>query len=170
MRLNALLQVVLIECTREWGGRPVAPVSVIVSSRLRVSLARCYPEWSELRVHPRLAHESADFVREVLIHELAHLAVYEKYGTTVKPHGPEWRDHVCALGLVPKVDLVLSSESALNAERSLAGPAYRHRCPICQFTRFSKRPQRRWRCAVCVAAGLSGELVIESLNQSMEEK
>lgn len=170
MILNSLLQSVLVECTQTWGGRPVAPVSVHVSSRLRVSLARCYPESSEIRVHPRLPQEPTAFVREVLVHELAHLAVYEKHGTTVYPHGPEWRDHVCALGLVPRVNFVLSNMAAPMAGQSLASTAYRHRCPVCQFTRFSRRPQRRWRCAVCVAAGLAGDLVIESLVKSTEEE
>lgn len=170
MSLNSLLQSVLIECTRTWGGRPVAPVSVHVSSRLRVSLARCYPESSQIRVHPRLPQESTDFVREVLVHELAHLAVCEKYGATVKPHGPEWRDHVYALGLVPRVHFFLSNMAAPTPGLSLVGPAYRHRCPVCQFTRYSRRPQRRWRCAVCVAAGLAGDLVIESMSQSTEEQ
>lgn len=170
MSLNSLLQLVLVECTRNWGGRPSAPVSVQVSSRLRVSLARCYPESSEIRVHQRLPLESTNFVREVLVHELAHLAVYEMYGASVNPHGPEWRDHVCVLGVVPKVKLAFSSMAAPTARRSPAGPSFRHRCPVCQFTRFSRRPQRRWRCAVCVAAGLAGDLVIESMIQSTEEQ
>lgn len=170
MSLNSLFQSVLIECTQTWDGRPVAPVSVQVSARLRVSLARCYPKSSEIRVHPRLPQEPTDFVREVLVHELAHLAVYEKYGSTVNPHGPEWRDHVRALGLVPRINFAFSNIAAPMTGLSFAGPAYRHRCPVCQFTRYSRRPQRRWRCAVCVAAGLAGDLVIESMSQSTEEQ
>ena len=37
---------------------------------------------------------------------------------------------------------------------------YLHSCTVCDFHRTARRPMHAWRCAACVAAGLSGELQI----------
>jgi predicted SprT family Zn-dependent metalloprotease len=170
MNLEIAMNRTMSECRQAWDWCPGLPISAEINHRFKVSLARCYPGSYVIRVHPGLLREPDTRIREVLVHELAHLAVYENHGSAVRPHGPEWCNHMLALGLAPNVNLSFPNSRLPGSAASRSGAGYRHRCPVCQFTRYSKRPQRRWRCAACSAAGLAGELVIESLSQSSKEK
>jgi predicted SprT family Zn-dependent metalloprotease len=169
MDLPQALDAVTKECSQAWGLSPAGPVAVHPCARLKTSLARCRPSSREICVNLQLSHESAAVIREVLIHELAHLMVFEKYGSAAKPHGPEWCEHVLALGLMPTVRLAISSAQRGARRKPPSSCVFQHRCPICQFTRYSKRPQRRWRCASCAATGLDGSLVIESVAPILKE-
>ena len=123
------------------------------SSRLRSSLGRCLPEQGRIRLHTRLQGDLSHLQEEVLCHELAHLAVFRRYGRTVRPHGPEWAALVREAGFSPRRVVVVSPEPC-------APKFYEHRCPICQATRWARKPQPRWRCAACAAQGLDGQLTI----------
>jgi ribosomal protein L37AE/L43A len=37
---------------------------------------------------------------------------------------------------------------------------YEHRCPVCQWVWYARRPVGTWRCRDCAEAGLSGKLYI----------
>ncbi len=74
-------------------------ISVSISRRMTSSLGRA----SYRRKHVGLQHtlldpSAAELLREVLCHEVAHLAAYELHGTTIRPHGREWRALLIAAG------------------------------------------------------------------------
>lgn len=138
-------------------------VAVTFSHRLRRSLGRCRPAAGRVTLSADLRDGPAERLAEVLCHEVAHVAVYHKYGRAARPHGPEWRRLVAATGHEPRVREVASE---LGSGMPTASPhpparlAYEHRCPVCQTVRFARRPVSRWRCAECLDAGLDGVMVI----------
>jgi predicted SprT family Zn-dependent metalloprotease len=137
-------------------------ISILISPRLQKSLGSCSPASNEIRLHPGLLELPNTCLLEVLCHELAHLAAWQLHGPTIGPHGPEWAALVRAAGFTPKTVLRVAVLQGKHPKINQPPVKYRHYCPVCQTTRFSVRPQRAWRCANCVAAGLSGKMTIES--------
>ena len=146
---------------RAWGVADLAPrISVEISTRMTRSLGRCYPDQKLIRIAQFVLDQSKELFQEVLCHEAAHLAAYEIHGRTIRPHGPEWKVLIQQAGYEPKVKL--SGDCAFPTRPPRSNLRYEHRCPVCQATRFAKRPMRRWRCAQCVKSGLSGRLEIRT--------
>lgn len=50
-----------------------------------------------------------------------------------------------------------------SAAKSAPRVLYTHTCPVCHFTRTARRAMPGWRCPECTAAGLGGELRIQSV-------
>jgi predicted SprT family Zn-dependent metalloprotease len=96
---------------------------------------------------------------EVLAHELAHAAARRLHPRARNPHGAEWKSLVRATGFEPMVRLrVPAAPPPVTGSGETA--RYRHRCPVCQMTRWARRPVTAWRCRNCAAAGLPGVLII----------
>ena len=150
-----------------WKLRPgVLRARIEFSPRLRTSLGVCYPERRLIRLHPILAErEHAELLREVVCHEAAHIAAEINAGGRVRPHGPEWKALVRQSGYEPRRAIPVPGFRA--GQRPPAATVYEHRCPVCQTVRRSSRSQPRWKCADCVEAGLSGDLVITSRPRSI---
>lgn len=155
---------------RAWGLPDLAErVTFEWSTRLRRSAGRSLPERGVVRLADwldRAGRASQRVLLKVLCHELAHIAVYERHGRRVRPHGAEWAALVRAAGFAPTVRLaechIQSIALPTTAPRSPASRAtYRHYCPICQMERRARRPVPRWRCRACSEAGLDGRLTIE---------
>jgi SprT protein len=133
------------------------------SPRLTRSLGRCYPDKRLIRIASSLQGlEGAPdgLLQEVLCHEMAHLAVRELHGRSVRPHGAEWKALVVAAGFEPRTRLPSPSEVREPRRRHRSRYLYVHRCPVCQLSRAARRSMRRWRCAACVGSGLEGRLTI----------
>ena len=147
----------------KWGvGTGFDNLSLTISTRMRRTLARCYPRLRRVVLSQRVLALSSKQLREVACHELAHIAAYQLFGSRARPHGIEWQRLVSMAGYPP------SPYSAVSSSRSMKQPKTRargvvHVCPICQTRRFGVRSVPRWRCAECMAAGLSGELQIRRL-------
>lgn len=111
---------------------------------------------------------STPLLRQVLVHELAHLAVYRRHGVGIRPHGPEWRRLMELSGLevlaqLPGTCGVVRAGPQVPRNLTLTSSPrlmYEHRCPVCQMVRLAKRPVRGWRCRACVEAGLVGALQV----------
>lgn len=147
-----------------WGilwGCPTLEVhaSVRFNTRLRRALGRCHPRSGAIHLNPLLLEAAPAHLEAVLCHEAAHVAAYLLYGEGVKPHGPEWRTLVTRAGYSSETR---SSQFGSPSPQGRPRRRYEHRCPVCQSVRFGGRPVRSWRCAECVEAGLSGDLVITS--------
>ncbi|MSR28593.1 MAG: hypothetical protein EXS03_03330 [Phycisphaerales bacterium] len=77
-------------------------VTITLSSRMRTCLGRAIYSRSVVRLNRALIHPDAhDLLREVLCHELAHLAAVSLHGARIRPHGREWRSLVECAGYVP---------------------------------------------------------------------
>lgn len=134
-------------------------VSCEWSMRLTRSIGLAYPQRRLIRLHPLLQlPPNQHLLEEVLCHEAAHLAVFALYGPHAARHGPEWRQLLTRAGFQPRRGLLLGPESAPPTPRL----RYIHTCPVCQATRFARRPQTRWRCVACQRVGLAGKLVVRS--------
>lgn len=132
---------------------------VRVNPRLRRARGRCVPASRTVELRPDVTTGSANELRRVFCHELAHLAVHRLYGPSAKPHGQEWRALMQAAGYPPVASLcrVITGQ---GADRRLSSSQFEHRCPVCQMVRLARRRVSAWRCANCVAAGLPGELIV----------
>lgn len=75
------------------------------SLRIRRSLGRCYPSKGVIRLNQRLLDGPEEFLREVVCHEVAHIAVHLVHGNSRRPHGPEWAGFMRAAGYVPRARL-----------------------------------------------------------------
>jgi len=166
--------------SRRWGlPRSALDAGLRFNPRLTRSVARYRRENGVIELGPRFVRLRARR-KEVLCHELAHVAVDYIYGKRAQPHGSEWRKLVEAAGFVPTVRLsatpknhnqkavgtnVGAPATVLGSRQTTLRYVYEHRCPVCQMTQRARRPVNRWRCAECVAAGLAGDLEITRIVQ-----
>jgi predicted SprT family Zn-dependent metalloprotease len=146
-------------------------LGVTINRRYVTRLGSAFPQHQVIALREDCPRWSARQLRDVLTHELAHLAVHARHGAQVPPHGPEWKS-LMALANV-------SHAARLEGRCGVYGPAvrkerlgrdaaptvavakgYEHRCPVCQMSRFARRPVPQWRCRSCAEAGLTGRLLI----------
>lgn len=133
------------------------------SHRMSRSLGRCYPDRHLVRIAAYLRTQPDVVFREVLCHELAHLAVAEIYGSKARPHGREWSNLMRRAGFEPRVRMPTPAgapQPRRRKPRRRLSRLYLHRCPVCHRSRVSAGKMRRWRCGDCLAAGLDGLLAV----------
>ncbi len=136
-------------------------VTVRFSRRLRASLGRCRLSEGTVVLRSDLA-EAGEQLASVLCHEVAHVAA-NTLAPGQPPHGRCWQELVRAAGFPPEV----RARAVVQTETPAVRPArlrYEHRCPVCQFVRFARRPMTSWRCPECTDVGLSGALIITRLD------
>jgi predicted SprT family Zn-dependent metalloprotease len=141
-------------------------VTVVFSARLSRSVARCDPTRGRIVLASGLRDAPARALRTVLCHEAAHVAAFHLHGNLPRAHGPEWAALVRAAGSRPTVRVLSPWPAAHNQANSATTFRFEHRCPVCHNVRWAKRRVRAWRCADCVAAGLSGEMVVSDLTSA----
>lgn len=148
--------------TRLWGCPELGQIARVSFDRsLKRSLGRARLARDEVILHESLRMAPDEVLREVLCHEMAHLATHRLHGAAVRPHGAEWRDLVSAAGYPPRARAELGIPIPGVRGRPRARD-WEHRCPVCQSVRFAGRPMGQWRCAECLDAGLCGDLIITS--------
>jgi SprT protein len=146
-------------CFRLWEMFGLAEsVSVEFSGRLRVALGRTNVVNHHVRLNLLLEEKGQGLLDEVLCHELAHIAVYERFGSAAKPHGKEWAELMQKAGYEPRVRIGIDGDGVSKQSRK-----YEHICPVCQSVRYAGRAMTRWRCGACTDAGLDGQLLIRSI-------
>ena len=72
-----------------------------------------------------------------------------------------------AAGYEPQTRMAIDIPALTRVKRASSGRrnlAFEHRCPVCQTSRVARRSMKRWRCAACLEAGLSGDLEIVTLS------
>lgn len=144
-----------------WGAPELgSSVAIQFSNRLRTSLGRTRVDARRIRLHALLAHADEQLLDEVLCHELAHVVVYERFGRSAKPHGPEWAALMRQAGFEPRLRISIGSEMSPISEGR-----FEHRCPVCQAVRYARRSMSNLRCKSCVDAGLDGKLLIRNVGK-----
>ena len=91
-------------------------IDIAFSSRLRTSFGRTQPARGRIRLHPRL-DQHAILLDEVLVHELAHVAVHLLHGPGRRPHGREWRSLVEQTGRPARVRIAVALAGAAPTRR-----------------------------------------------------
>jgi len=136
-------------------------LSETVSTRFSIRLSKSWARTNlETRTITLAAALQSDLSRleEVLCHELAHIAAHDSIGRREGPHGLTWKELVRIGGFEPRLRLADGDDAPRTIVRGHS--RFLHRCSVCDFSRVAARPIRSWRCADCVAAGLTGDLVI----------
>ncbi|MFN2426068.1 MAG: SprT-like domain-containing protein [Candidatus Binatia bacterium] len=127
--------------------------------RLRRAFGRCYQDERLIRLTPSLRDTQSHLLAEILCHEAAHAAVYERHGASAKPHGSEWEEMMRMAGFEPRVRIPVVVQS-LPRDGAKDRAVYLHHCPVCDLSRQAARPMRTWRCRTCVSSRRQGQLVI----------
>jgi predicted SprT family Zn-dependent metalloprotease len=143
-----------------WKHPRVAKLRIDVNPRLTSTVARYVTGADVIELSPSAAKRGARLQREVVCHEAAHRVVWDRHASSARPHGPEWSALVRAAGFEPKATLVRCGERRQRVTRMAA---FRHVCPVCQFSKRAKRRMPAWRCPECRAVGLDGTLRIERI-------
>jgi len=154
----------LLRLARVWNAPTLRTLTVEQRPSLRTTLGRYRPLVRTVELSPRV-WASPEWP-EILTHEAAHAAaVATPEGRSQPAHGPEWR-RLMALAGYPEArgsrwrSCFPTRDTGATGRPKAASPRYLHTCSVCDFHRSARRPMRSWRCAACVAAGLSGELRI----------
>jgi predicted SprT family Zn-dependent metalloprotease len=142
-----------------WRVSDLADVRVCFSHRLKRSAGRCQPALNRVVLQVHLCADP-DVLAEVLCHEMAHIAAHRLFGSHVSAHGAEWQSLVLAAGYEPRVNAPFRAHPA-RSYTTRANYLFEHRCPVCQMLKAARKPMRTWRCAMCLATGLDGVLLIE---------
>lgn len=139
------------------------------SPRLTRAFGRCYQSERLIRLTPSLLDSQSGLLEEILCHEAAHAAVYERWGSRARPHGVEWEELMRRAGFEPRVRIpvVVRRTSAASSRR----PArYEHHCPVCKLSRSASRARHDWRCRLCLGRGEEGRLVVRRIDAGGESK
>ena len=134
--------------------------TLTVSRGLRSALGRCNPGRGDIRIASYLMAAPTSLIHEVLCHEIAHVAVEELDGRSVRPHGREWQALMRTAGFAPRVRLSIEDIGPWSERLRRARVLWKHHYPVCRVSRLAGRPVTRWHCAVCWKAGRDGRLVI----------
>lgn len=123
-------------------------VRIVWNKRMRSTAGRAFMNLAKVELNPRLLYLGDDplsHVRQTLLHELAHLLAYHRYGIKISAHGAEWKQ-ACA-------DLGIPGESATH---SLPLPSrkqrrkWRYTCPAClEVIERVKRMRADSACYTC---------------------
>lgn len=153
-----------------WGTPSLASrLRVEFSPRLTRAFGRCYQSERLIRLTPSLLDSQSALLDEILCHEAAHAAVYERWGSRARPHGVEWEGLMRKAGFEPRVRIpvVVRSTAAASSRRL---PRYDHRCPVCKLSRSASRPRHDWRCRLCLGRGGEGRLVVRRIDAARQAK
>jgi predicted SprT family Zn-dependent metalloprotease len=164
------LRNVVKQWARLWGVPSLATIDISVNERLRTCLGRCFPKSNRVELNANLLRKNRARLTEVLCHEAAHLAAY-RLGNQSSPHSLKWASLMTAAGFKPS--RTISLRRCVPEKLLVATPKglFKHYCQTCGFTRFARRSVSRWKCRMCVMAGLSGILTIKAPPaQSLEIK
>lgn len=142
-------------------GLPELPygVRIVFSRRLQSSLGRCVPGAGLIRLNPGLLDGPPEALREVVCHEVAHVATWLLHGRRARPHGEEWKALMRRAGYFPRARWAEAAVPTAVRERR-SGVVYVHTCPVCRSEWVARRTVSAWRCAACRNAGREGRLTV----------
>jgi len=143
---GAVLMEMARRCGRAWEMDDLdRRVRIIYSARLRTTLGRAHLEKGLVELNIRLLREHPAELVATVVHELAHVAVYLRYGR-VAPHGLEFHALMRAVNHSAKATHRLSVQ---HLRRRRGRYLYLHRCPTCGQTFIARRVRRDCFCRSC---------------------
>ncbi len=126
-------------------GEFAARVQVVWNPRMRSTAGTAHPGKSLIALNPRLRVFGDEEVDRTLRHELAHLLAHFRAGRRrIAPHGPEWRQACCDLGLADEQRC-----HTLPLPRRTQQKKHAYRCPGCGAVIHRVRTLRKK--AACLA-------------------
>jgi predicted SprT family Zn-dependent metalloprotease len=140
-----------------WKHPRISQLEIAFNSSLSSTLARWMPPGDVLEISAAAKARGARLIREIVAHEAAHVAVWDRSGGSARPHGREWAALMRAAGFEARATLIRCGYRRSTDRRV----RIRHFCSICHFTKLAKRRMPRWRCPECRAIGLEGTLKTE---------
>lgn len=135
-------------------------VRIAFSPRLQSSLGRCSPRTGLVRLNPGLLDGAPEALREVVCHEVAHVATWIRHGRRAAAHGREWKELMRLAGYEPRVRWAEAAVPESVRERRRPAVVYVHSCPVCRAQWIAKRTVTTWRCGTCRKAGREGRLTV----------
>jgi len=125
---------------------PVPRVPKIVWMNYPASAGKAYFRENEIRLS-RVVLTTHSRVYDTVLHEYAHLAVFQQHGRSARPHGAEWKAVMRTLGLAPNVT------HDYPVERRTLLKKHAYRCSVCGFLLERVRPFKRNRVYSHVGCG-----------------
>lgn len=125
---------------------PCARVPKIVWANYPSTAGKAYFRENEIRLS-RVLLDTHARVYDTVLHEYAHLVVFQQHGRKAKPHGPEWKLVMRQLGVEPRVT------HDYPVERRSLSRQHAYRCSTCGFVLERVRPFKRNRIYSHVGCG-----------------
>ncbi len=134
----------ILEC---WGDDPPPRFDVKWNFRLRTAAGRAILE-PVLRVelNPHLLARHPDQFLPTLIHEMAHVLVYHRYGKGPKAHGVEWQRLMRQAGQNPEARHGMNVDGLRRKRRKFL---YLHVCQGCGTWGIYRKLRRDLQCGRC---------------------
>jgi len=146
---GSVLQAIAQRVGRAWGLARLHRRAVIgYNDRLRTTLGRAVLDAGRVELNPRLLMSHPAELVPTLAHELAHLAVFWRYGRygRVSPHGTEFRAFMRSLNLSAAATHQLETGPLRRWRRRYL---YLHRCADCGTGFIARRVYRGYYCTAC---------------------
>jgi len=152
---RSVLAAVAGRCGELWQEPDLAHrVRIGYNPRLRTTLGRAKLEQRQVELNPQLLREHPGELLATLVHELAHVVVYQRYGP-VPPHGRHFRVLMSAAGLSGKATHDLPVQ---HLRRRRQRYLYLHRCDGCGYRFTARRVRRGYYCTAC-GPGMNWDIV-----------
>jgi predicted SprT family Zn-dependent metalloprotease len=155
VRINPAQLTLAFDCPEDWAAEALRQARLRVPSSKEPRMVwtsyttcagRAFFREFEIRLSRRVL-KTQEQVHDTVLHEYAHLVVYERHGTSAKPHGPEWKELMRLLGGVPK------ATHDYPVERRSVSRNIIYRCNVCGFLLRRVRPFKRNRVYSHVGCG-----------------
>lgn len=155
VRSNPAQLMLAFDCPEDWAAEALRAARARVPCRREPKLSwtnypttagRAFFREFEIRLS-RIVLKTQDQVQDTVVHEYAHLVVFENYGLKASPHGAEWRQTMRELGIAPKIT------HDYPVERKSLSRKYIYRCEVCGFLLRRVRPLKRNRIYSHIGCG-----------------
>lgn len=123
-----------------------ARVKIAYNPRLRTTLGQAFLDDGRVELNTNLLRAHPDHLIPTLVHELAHIAVYMRYGR-VPPHGRHFRVLMAAVAMNAKATHDLPTAKLLRRRRGKF--LYVHKCEDCGYSFVARKAMRNYYCIKC---------------------
>ncbi len=120
-------------------------VQVVYNLKLSTTLGRAILNSGVVELNPRLLNKHPNEMIPTLVHELAHIVVYRRFGRAA-PHGKHFKALMGALNLSPKS---MHSLPVGHLRRKRKKYLYLHCCSECKYRFVARSYRRNYYCVAC---------------------